>query len=121
MASFLALVCSIGLVSCSNAASRAQIDLQQFVKNHDKDWPYLNAVDITADECQGTGCVQAVKSAYVSLLKFDSAKEAAHFAEGCDCQAIDPLVIRFDGKAVSTETRRDIVNTMSNINADSPD
>lgn len=117
----LALISALGITACSDAQSREQIDLNQFTKDHDKNWPYLNAVDATSSECNKSGCIQAVKSDYVTVLKFPSVKDAAQFAAKCDCHAIDPLVIRFDGKHMSDETRKEIINTLSNINAGSPD
>ncbi len=118
----LALVTSFaGLTACSDADTRAQIDLQDFVKGADTEWEYLAAKDITDKECPDTGCDQAVQSPYVSILKFPSVDKAETFAKGCDCHQIDPLVIRFDGKPVSEKDRRAIIDTLSNINAGSAD
>lgn len=119
------VITGVGVLSgCSDAWSRAQIDLvSSFVDYHDDDegWPYLNAVDITALECAEVGCEQAVQSPYVSVLKFPSVSAAAEFEKGCDCYAIDPIVVRFDGTPVSEKERRDIIYSLSNINAGSAD
>ncbi|MDO5066259.1 MAG: hypothetical protein Q4D96_03145 [Propionibacteriaceae bacterium] len=97
-------------VVLSNAHSRSQIDLQRFVEDHDPQWPYLNAVDITATECPDEGCLQAVQSAHVSVLKFPSVETAAEFALSCDCSAIDPIVIRFDRAPVTAAVRAQVID-----------
>lgn len=116
----LTFVGACALSSCSDAWSRSQIDLTSFVGSTNADWPYLDAAEVTAEECPSLGCEQAVRSRYVSILKFPSVDAARRFAEGCDCHQIDPIVVRFDGEPVAEDVRREIIHTLSNINAEDP-
>ncbi len=113
-------------VSASDAWSRAQIDLvgSFTTRSANPDWPYLDATDLTAQVCGSeVDCVQAVGNEYLTLLKFGGLGAASDYAEtlGADAVQIDPLVVHFNGTELSAETREDIVYTLSNINASSPD
>ncbi len=116
-----------GLTGCfSDAQSRAQIDLvEAFVDQPvDPDWPYLDAVDVTASTCTGNvACQQAVQSEYVTILKFADLDDASDYAAalGGDGVQIDPLVIAFHDDSLTTEQRLAIIQSVSGINASSPD
>jgi len=115
-----------GSVVLSDEWGRSQIDLvESFTKaSPNPDWPYLDASDRTAEVCGSrVNCVQAVRSEYVTVLKFHSVEEARKYTEtlGPDGVQIDPLVVHFDGIPLSAVTRADIVHTLSNINVDFPD
>ncbi|WP_435298919.1 hypothetical protein [Timonella sp. A28] len=118
----LVAACGIlGLIATSDyfdASARAKIDLVELAEDSRRDWVYLDAVDVTDDVCPDLGCVQAVKSPYVSVLKFPTALKALDYERGCDCHAISPIVVHFDGKQVTGEERRDIIYTLSSINAE---
>lgn len=105
----------------SDEFARSQIDLIDFTTaSPNPDWPYLDdATDRTSEVCGSqVDCVQAVGNEYLTLLKFDSVKAAREYTEtlGSDGVQVDPLVIHFDGTPLSTETREDIVYSVSNIN-----
>ncbi len=114
------------LVSTSDAWSRAKIDLvgSFTTDSPNPDWPYLDATDLTSQVCDSeVDCVQAVGNEYLTLLKFGDSDAASDYAENLGAKAvqIDPLVVHFNGTELPTETREDIVYTLSNINASSPD
>ncbi|GAA2450767.1 hypothetical protein [Agromyces soli] len=126
-AAALSVAVVLGLAGCfSDAQSRAQIDLvEAFVdRPADPDWPYLDAVDVTASTCTGNvTCQQAVQSDYVTVLKFASVDDAYEYAAalGGDGVQIDPLVIGFRDDTLTTEQRLAIIQSVSGINASSPD
>lgn len=97
------------------------IDLAQFEKNHDKSWPYLDARIATQEECPEAQCIQAARNQWITILKFESTDQANAYAAQCDCETMDVLAVRFDGKKVSPETRAEIMNSLGQINADSAD
>lgn len=109
----------------SDAWSRQQIDLVSWVDRPDNpQWPYLDVVDMTDAVCGPMApCVQAVGNRYLTLLKFDGVESARRYAEplGPTAQQIDPLVIQFNGEAVSETERADVIHAVSGINARSPD
>lgn len=114
------------LVSMSDAWSRGQIDLVESftTQNPNPDWPYLDATDLTSQVCGSeVDCVQAVGNEYLTLLKFDGVAAASDYTEtlGTDAIQIDPLVVHFNGTQLSNETREEIVYSLSNVNASSPD
>jgi hypothetical protein len=104
---------------------RSQLDLLALTKaEKNPDWPYLDVSDVTEEVCGPvTDCVQAVRSEYITWTKFRSIEEAARYAKGLgkNGEQLDPLVINFDGKPVTAEQRKEIVEGVSGINASSPD
>lgn len=97
------------------------IDLAQIEKNHDKSWPYLDATIATQEECPGAQCIQAARNQWITIVKFESTDQANAYAAYCDCETMDVLVVRFDGKKVSPETRAEIMNSLGQINSYSAD
>lgn len=110
----VAVAVVVGLTACSQSDTNQDVDLTTFVGQEEEAWPYLNARDITDEECPKLGCEQAIQSDYVSVMKFSSTQAASDFAGGCDCQAADYMVVRFDGLIVTESTRRDIVEAVRN-------
>lgn len=117
------LSCMITGCSVTKAATtnHMDIDLSQFENNHDSSWPYLDARIATEQECPQVHCIQAAKNQWITILKFDSTDQAKSYATQCDCQTMDVLAVRFDGQKVSPATRAEIMNSLGQINADSPD
>lgn len=110
----VALAAFVGFTGCSGPDTNKNVDLTTFVGQEEEAWPYLNARDITDEECPKVGCVQAIRSDYVSVLKFDSVEAATDFAGGCNCETADYMVVRFDGLIVTESTKRDIVEAVRN-------
>ena len=113
----LAVVLLLGLTGCTNEWSRSQIDLHRFVEHHDPQWTYLNARD-AGELCAEAGCVQAVRSDDVTTFKFSKGSQARAFAASCDCEVFSPLVLRYDDRSLTPSQRRDIRDTVANINAE---
>ncbi|QXT63851.1 hypothetical protein [Tessaracoccus palaemonis] len=108
-----------------NAESRGRLDLvEAYTTQTDPDWPYLDASDETSSVCGNvTNCVQAVGNQYLVLLKFGTVAEAAEYAAtlGDAGYQVDPLVIHFNGTQLPVDVRRDVISSVEQINADSPD
>ena len=115
----LAIVVLVGVVAVnltatllSDAWRRGRIDVvARFTGGEvDPSWPYLDAQDRTAQVCAPpVNCVQAVGNEYLTLLKFSNVEEARRYAEtlGPNGHQIDPLVLHFNGTAISPHSRRD--------------
>jgi hypothetical protein len=116
------------LTGCSDAWSRGQLDLLSFTNperhNDPPDWTYLDARDVTDEVCGPvTDCVQAVRSDYLTWSKFESVDDAARYAKklGKQAEQIDPFVVDFDGKPVTDDQRKEIIEVVSGFYASSSD
>ncbi len=109
----------------SNAESRGRLDLvEAYTTQTDPDWPYLDASDETSSVCGSvTNCVQAVGNQYLVILKFGSVDDATEYAAtlGEAGYQVDPLVIHFNGTQLPVDVRQDVITSVEQINADSPD
>lgn len=70
-----------------------------------------------------TNCVQAVGNQYLVILKFGSVDDATEYAAtlGEAGYQVDPLVIHFNGTQLPVDVRQDVITSVEQINADSPD
>ncbi|PTL71495.1 hypothetical protein C1I63_00560 [Rathayibacter caricis DSM 15933] len=114
-----------GCALLSNEYSRQQIDVEEFADDRWTEWEPLSGLEVVSDEvCAGlVGCLQAVASEDLVVLKFDSASSAGDYVDGAggSVHQIDPLVVDFRGTGLSTADQDAVLSTLSNINADSPD
>ena len=114
-----------GCAVLGNAYSRQQIDVEAFADAHWQSWEPMSGLEIASDtRCVGVdGCVQAVESEHLVVLKFDFVSSATTYVSGgnASLHQIDPLVIDFDDTDLSPDDQDDVISTLSNINADSPD
>jgi hypothetical protein len=121
----LLIVIAAALTGCSDSWSRSQIDLERFTGDAVEGYkPFENAYDSTAEVCpEIDGCVQAVTSDHLILIKFSSDDGAKTYAEsvGESAVQIDPLVVDFTGSDLSTSEQDDAVKAVAGVNSSSPD
>jgi hypothetical protein len=123
----LIALCAIvnGCAILGNAYSRQQIDVEAFADARWQSWEPLSGLEVASSTlCEGVeGCVQAVESEHLTILKFDSVSSATAYVDAGDTSLhqIDPLVLDFDDTDLSEADQDEVISTLSNINADSPD
>lgn len=124
-AGLLLLLAAAALTGCSDSWSRSQIDLERFTGEAVEGYrPFENAHISTTKTCPDIdGCIQAVTSDHLVLIKFASNGEAENYAEsiGEGATQIDPLVLDFTGSDLSASERDDAVKTVAGVNSGSPD
>ena len=114
-----------GCALLGNAYSRQQIDVEAFSDPRWQDWEPMRGLEVRSSAlcAEVEGCLQAVASDHLVIMKFDSVSSAEAYVGGgsASLQQIDPLVVDFRDSDLSQSDRDAIVSTLSNINADSPD
>lgn len=106
---------------CADTASqRSDLDLvEAFVeRDDDVDWPYLDSVDVTGDVCVGEiTCVQAVRSEFVTVLRFAAASQAQYYTAALGGQGaqLDSLVIEFRDGDLSVEQRLEVIRAVAGM------
>lgn len=105
----------VGLAGCSNAQTRANLDLVND----------FGGKDVSAEVCADIGCEQAARwdEKDVTLLKFSNIEEAKVYADalGSDGAQLDPLVIDFTGTDLTVKERWDIIRTLQYTHVDFAD
>lgn len=114
-----------GCAVFDDAHSRQQIDVEAFADPHWQDWEPMSGLAVVSDRlCPAApGCLQAVSSEHLVIMKFESVSSATDYvdAESGALHQIDPLVVDFRSSDLPRAEQDAVIETLSNINASSPD
>ncbi len=124
-AMLLAVAPVAGCALLDDAHSRQQIDVEAFAGPRWQDWKPMSGLEVATDRlCPAApGCLQAVSSEHLVIMKFESVSSATDHIDAEDgaLHQIDPLIVDFRSSDLTRAEQEAVIGTLSNINASSPD